>query len=253
MRSELRSLRYSAPRERALFLLARARRKAYKLDSRDPEALHDLRTALRRLRAVLSFHRGLLGRRSGKRLRRTLGKIVRKTGKMRDAQAGRALMEHESGQEERELKRSLGKEARLWAKTTKRLRRRFHGPARELKRFLKRVRDPDPEEAMSRVRRARRSLARSLRHDPLGADLDLLHAARKEVRKLRYAEESLGLKARIGPLKRLQDAMGLARDLSLLEKRARELGLAGLSRRLHARLNRVLKSIPRLQAAVDLA
>ena len=78
----------------------------------------------------------------------------------------------------------------------------------------------------------------------------MMHEARKQVRKLRYTEESFASEAGGGALKRLQGAMGLERDLTVLETRAQEQGLVELSRRLHSERDLALKSIPRLAKGI---
>ena len=55
-----------------------------RLDSDDPEALHDFRVALRRLRTHLSTHRDHLGRRAAKQFQRRLSALVASTNTSRD-------------------------------------------------------------------------------------------------------------------------------------------------------------------------
>lgn len=232
-----------APCERALDLLERARKAARRLDSSDPEAVHDFRTAARRLRTELWLNRGLLKRRPGARARRRLGKLVRATGRARDAEAGRELLAKENGPGERSLRRVLAGEARLPRTAAKRLRRKFRQAVGELKRCLRKEPvDLDRTDALRRLRRTRRKLPEILRRALETRRQELLHEARKQARKLRYAEESL-FPRRSRDLKRVQDALGRERDLYVLAARARQEGLAGLEKRLRAQRDIVLESI----------
>ncbi len=51
-----------------------------------PEALHDFRVALRRCRSVLRAYRPWLGKAAGKRIRRSLRRLMRQTNRSRDAE-----------------------------------------------------------------------------------------------------------------------------------------------------------------------
>jgi CHAD domain-containing protein len=71
----------------ALTLLARAEEAAARLaDPDDPEALHDFRVAVRRLRSVLRAYRGPLAGALKKRHRKQLRDLARATGEGRDAE-----------------------------------------------------------------------------------------------------------------------------------------------------------------------
>src|SRR4051794_1842066 len=70
-------------------LLERASTAARRLDKDDPEALHDFRVALRRLRTHQKAYQDVLGRAATKKLRKRLKKIARATNASRDVEVGR--------------------------------------------------------------------------------------------------------------------------------------------------------------------
>ena len=71
------ALRYLAQAERAVRQVGRPGRR---------EALHDFRVALRRCRNVLRAYRPWLGKAAGKRVRRSLRRLMRQTNRSRDAE-----------------------------------------------------------------------------------------------------------------------------------------------------------------------
>lgn len=82
-----------AARRLALALLERARAARQRVEAReDPEALHDFRVALRRLRSHFRAFRGELGVGARKRRRRELGELARATNPARDAEVALALL-----------------------------------------------------------------------------------------------------------------------------------------------------------------
>ncbi|MBV9080833.1 MAG: CHAD domain-containing protein, partial [Elusimicrobia bacterium] len=73
-------------------LLNHAAAAARRLTSDDPEAIHDFRVALRRLRANVDSFRELLENAASKKIRRRLRRLARDTNASRDAEAGLALL-----------------------------------------------------------------------------------------------------------------------------------------------------------------
>src|SRR5947207_3444206 len=64
--------------------LGKAIPRVYRAADGDPEAIHDLRVAIRRLRTLLKLSRKIFGRRHTDAVRRALAEVQRATGDLRD-------------------------------------------------------------------------------------------------------------------------------------------------------------------------
>jgi len=180
------------------------------LSGEDPEGVHQVRVAGRRLRAYLE----LLGHRI---LRDDLRFLVRQAGRVRDLEValGWALPQGVRGQLEAELKEAREALSGL-------LLSPWMGA---LLRSLRHLPPLDKGQARKRLKRLQERLeARflELRAEP---SLERLHAYRRALRRVRYAKEFLGLPARRE--RALQEVLGEVNDLRVLK----DLLLAYLHRR----------------------
>ncbi|AEV16180.1 CHAD domain containing protein [Thermus sp. CCB_US3_UF1] len=168
------------------------------LSGADPEGVHQVRVAGRRLRAYLN----LLGWRV---LQDDLRRLVRGAGRVRDLEVAlghplppgfRAHLEEEVRQAREALPPLL---ASPWTAA--------------LLRAL-RVLPPLGEEAWGRLRRQERRAEARLKALQAEPSLEALHAYRRALRRVRYAKEFLGLSAKRE--KALQEALGGLQDLEVL-------------------------------------
>ena len=254
----------------------------------DPEAIHDVRVATRRLSEALATWEPLLEPAAAARARRTVRRLRRRLSEPREFEVHLERME--------ELLPELELAARLVAEPlVERLRRRVARGRRSAKkaagtgridRLVGRVvqatggiaeratQGPDPLPP-ARARAARRKdAARSALAGALGQDDDaLLHEARIAIKKDRYASEILSAIApsnadasrRTEALRRLQQALGTVHDRAVLiawiEARARRwrargrferaLALAPLLDRLAEERRSALRELPRRLEGLD--
>ncbi len=205
-----------------------ARRAAPGLGARpDPDALHDFRVALRRLRGLLRAYRAPLGPRIPKRLRRRLSAVADSTGAGRDADV---MLTWIAGQM-KGLSRSERVGARWLAERIKarrdadpearRLPTRFNRLDRRLRRRLtaeaRTAGTPvGPSFAGTTARLvtdAAVSLTEALREIRKPEDSDAAHHARLAGKRLRYllepvADSAAGAPALIERLRGLQELLG---------------------------------------------
>jgi CHAD domain-containing protein len=232
-------------------LLADADRAAARLAARaDPEALHDFRVELRRLRTVLRAFRPALGGAVKRRHLRRLGALARATGEARDAEVQLAWLEGERprlGARERDgaewLARRLARRARagagggggaleevlaehraLRAKLRARLGRAERGGERDV------ALGP----ALAALLRPQRiAFVERAAAIPDARDVEAAHEARIEGKRLRYLLEPLrgtrgaDARAAVTRLRALQDLLGELHDAHVVE---------GLLRRLRERV-----------------
>ena len=202
----------------------------------DPEALHDFRVGLRRLRSTLRSHDALLHESLTRKLRRRLRELARATGPRRDAEvhaawlseqeasladverAGAAYFAGRLAEARRDADRELERDAvRPFPKLARKLRRR-------LRRYTRRV-DVESVDGGPSFGTASAELLRALAAEleaALGGvrgieDQELAHEARIVGKRLRYALEPLagmldGVPPLVKQLKRLQDALGELHD-----------------------------------------
>ncbi|MBI5241460.1 MAG: CHAD domain-containing protein [Elusimicrobia bacterium] len=190
---------------------------------KDAQALHDLRTSLRRLRVVLAAYRGQLGPAAARPLRRRLQKVSRMTGPARDAQVWAAWL------------RGGGAPCHITSRliihlgaVSEHCRKEFlrqglpelKAAARGLKERLERVRpgtEPFAEAARRAAAKAAVELDCSLAAARRGGTPAQSHAARIKVKRLRYILEPCpGTKALAKRLRGLQELLGRLHDAQQL-------------------------------------
>jgi len=220
----------------------------------DPEAIHDLRVAARRLASALDVWRALLKRGARRRARRALRRLRRALGPVREAEVEAATL--------RERLENLPPAARdaatrLLASLERRIARgrpraaercaedRIARIRRRIARAFARARTTEGGALLPSVAARLHARARGARDAVRAAAADprdeTLHQARLAAKRCRYALERLAAagppfdaltaRARIEPLVAVQEALGRARDLAMLRDRAqryaRKLGIAG--------------------------
>jgi CHAD domain-containing protein len=191
----------------------------------DPEELHDVRVAVRRLRSLLRGARPLIDDERAEPLRRELGVLGKRLGPARDGDVFAAYVGSETdGLDEPGSERLL---ARVDAE-----RRAAYDDARaaldddafarlleELEAFAADVvvSDRRPRELMGpEAKRLRRAM------DDVSTD-EALHRARIKAKRLRYAAEVAGADGVVRSAKRFQDAVGEHQDAVVAEQRLRDL------------------------------
>lgn len=216
----------------------------------DPEALHDLRVALRRLRSQLRAWRGELGPRVGRKLRRRLRDLADSTNPGRDAEVGAELarrLAEEARSTAPASARRAAAEARAAAALAERLEARRDQVYAELGRvgiarfdaLHERLRerlgtwqvrlDAGAVDTTSlraalaeEIRGHARTLAEALAHAGSADGGDAAaHRARIEAKRLRYliepvAGELEAAREPLAALRALQDLLGDANDLAVL-------------------------------------
>jgi len=217
----------------ALARLDEARAACARLDDRgDPEALHDFRVAVRRLRTLVRAFSDELDNAIPKKLERRVRDLARLTTAGRDAEVQLAWLHEVGGRrgpgiawfrtklEDRrdraydEIRRSV---PQTFRGLERRLRRRLNGalaePAKRLGPFAPALaRELRAESAALRQEFA---IARS------ASDTDAVHGARVAVKRMRYLLEPVGdgdvsARSLVERLKRLQTALGELHDLQIL-------------------------------------
>jgi CHAD domain-containing protein len=232
--------------ERLAVALERARRGG------DPEAIHDLRVATRRLTAALRLWRELVPARERRRVRRGLTRIRRDAGTTRDLEVQVTWLVNYL----RTQSPGSGSPVASWLeRLDRRLARRRLGLARalgrgrvrRLSRALHRVEarvaaapEPAPRalwHARARVAALRREATEAIRLGLAEPEDETLHRTRVALKKLRYALECLGRAGSDDPpleierLRAMQDALGEAHDRAVftarIAKRVRREALRG--------------------------
>ncbi|MEW5743287.1 MAG: CHAD domain-containing protein [Myxococcota bacterium] len=227
------------------------------LEGVDPEGIHQVRVAGRRLRVLMELggHRALVG---------DLRWLVRALGRMRDIDVLTPLLSgdgsptEEAGDDGVEAwLAGLTQDARLEAHEVL-TSPRLEGLMQALRHL------PPLDEALARrtlrtfADRVRKALdvAIHAKQSP-EARVDAIHALRRALRRLRYARDWLDEDSRV--LKDLQDALGAMCDLTALSRLLAELGIAeglDVSRvrqrldRAHRRMSDELLRTPAVLAAL---
>lgn len=198
-----------------------------------PEAVHQLRTTVRRLETVFEQLAILPGRNQKKVLKRLM-RLRRRAGRIRDLDvqmaALRTLKIGSDGQRKEALLRDLARER---SRREKRLIRALDRDAtEELLRRLPRAAEqlplfpPDASPDFDPVRVALNEFA-GLARDYAELDAANLHDFRKQCKRVRYLAEMAGDDARtravVGRLKAAQDAIGAWHDWQVLAQRAEKL------------------------------
>lgn len=194
------------------------------------EAIHALRVATRRLRAVLALCASGLGRRERRRVRAFLRGLTRRLGVVRALDVSRAVV---AAVARTHLARADRGQARAVRRELAAARPRataallaFGGSPRRialLDRLLTGLcAAPDPEELAATVTRARRRLVRRLREAADEHTKSAFHACRIALKKLRYAVEALAIgtgrdvEAVVERLRAVQTALGDLHDTEVV-------------------------------------
>jgi CHAD domain-containing protein len=273
----------------AVALLDEARAAAARLDGRDdPEALHDFRVALRRLRTLLRAYREELGDMAPKKLQRRLRELTRATSAGRDAEVQLGWIESHRGELGKRLRTGVPwllarleeRRAEAYSVIRGEVVQEFRQVERRVRRALNpTLVDPSPRGPALGVAAARliREHGATLEQELVAAqaahDDESVHAARIAVKRLRYLLEPLAAELptatpTVEQLKQLQDMLGDLHDLTVLvrelgdaveeaaaerARRLHELALKGAGRARTARSKRPLAGSAGLLAVARLA
>jgi CHAD domain-containing protein len=196
----------------------------------DAEAVHDLRVAVRRLRALLRSARDLFVREWADGLRAELGWLGRALGPLRDLDVLIAHLREEAAE--------LGDEDRAALPPAFAALDADHAAARAVAlhalssdryfALLETLASPpklsESEEALAGVAAAQLEKLRKLmrRADDDASD-ELLHKARINAKRMRYVAESLGEERVVRRAKEFQDVVGEHQDAVVAEQRLRDL------------------------------
>lgn len=221
-------------------------------DDSDPESLHDLRVAVRRLRVHLRAYRAWLAPAVSRGLRRRLKHLAKATNPARDTQVQLNWLR----QQQQQQRADSGRNVRVAIDMLIRDRTRLYRA--QQRKVLKRVRATFPqlesrlrlqllkvqvnakgaaprlgEVTADAIRRRARSLRNKLRAIHSVEDTTAIHAARIAGKKLRYlmqpfAREVAGGSRCLARLKALQDGLGDIHDRGVFaEHLGASVGLAG--------------------------
>jgi len=233
------------PAPRAARLIARQRLASVgeaheHLGDGNPDTLHDLRVALRRLRSWVRAYRPMLDDTVRRRTRRALSKLARATNTARDVEVALAWVRSQGELEERSrpghayLIERLALEHDRSAAAAVQLTRGLPRAARDLEAqcsyYWLRIavddesREPVMAEVTGRlVRRQAALLGRALRRVESPSDADAAHRTRIEAKRLRYLLEPLDADRRaaraVERLRVLQNWLGDFHDAHLLARR----------------------------------
>ena len=208
----------------------------------DPEALHDFRVALRRLRSHLRAFRDPLDAAVGRKLRRRLGRLADATNPGRDAEVGLALLESLGGGEATALEQraAAALRGRLAARRDLAYRDAADGLLEKFDQLAARLRVRlttwmvevrlDGDAALPRpfrtalgdeLARHADALLGALESVESEEDESPAHRTRIEAKRLRYLLEPVSdrlpaARAPVRRLRELQDLLGRANDLAVL-------------------------------------
>ncbi len=234
------------PAQRAARDIARMRLEAVgvaqrRLASDDPQALHDVRVALRRLRSWLKAYRPALDDTVTRKSRRAFAKLARATNGARDAEVALAWLEAQrevppaAARGHRELVDRMTAERMQSAHAVDeflaaRLPRAMRRLERQLGSYWLRVpvdgapSEPPMYELTARLLRSHtKRVARAVKRARSAHDVGAAHRARIAAKQLRYLLEPLDADPRaadlIARLTVLQDRLGEFHDAQLLAER----------------------------------
>ena len=201
---------------------------------RDPEDLHQMRVAVRRLRAILRASRALFDAKAVERLRSELDWLGAKLGLGRDLDVLHAYLhprlaalegaEHRAGQ--RVLRRLGGDRARARAGLNEALDSpRYPRILEQLETFLSRPPASTSDVSLPDVAATEwKRLRKAVQKLPGRPSTDELHAVRIKVKRARYAAElarvAAGARGKrfIHQAKKLQDILGDLQDAVVIEQ-----------------------------------
>jgi CHAD domain-containing protein len=196
----------------------------------DAEAVHDLRVAVRRLRALLRSARDLFVREWADGLRDELGWLGRALGPLRDLDVLTAHLREEAAE--------LGDEDRVALAPAFAALDADHAAARaealdalssdRYFALLETLASPpklaESEETLAGVAAAQlKKLGKLMRRADDDASDQLLHKARINAKRMRYVAESLGEERVVRRAKDFQDVVGEHQDAVVAEQRLRDL------------------------------
>lgn len=213
----------------------------------DPEDIHQLRVATRRLAAALSIFKSCLDRRAHRRLRRATRKLRRAAGAVRDWDVQQSLLNERFSDAERVpvgvvecFRRELQTQRRSLQKDLKQAIRRWAGGFRQSVAATFASLDSEGVETNARaaklVTTARATLRTRLKQLLAAGrrdlhDLDNLHQLRIAAKRLRYAMEVFAVcyprdfqHERYTAVERLQEDLGNINDLRNLAATLTQMG-----------------------------
>lgn len=181
----------------------------------DPEALHDLRVAVRRTRSGLKHSEGLLAKPQRRRFLREFSRLQAVTGPARDYEVWMAALPHDdplrlvlAGYHDAARGEAV---AVLAARDTRVLLARWH-------RVLASLPESDGTVSSEQIiSEQRERVVEAAALAPVDAPASDLHRMRKRVKELRYVTEvfSDGRQPSRKSLKKLQDALGEVQDAAV--------------------------------------
>lgn len=187
----------------------------------DPEALHDLRVAVRRLRTSLAPWRDRHHFRTLRRPLRELAEAMAGNGEQRDREVQRQWLQRLLPQPDARLQAWLDAQSATLPDSPAQDAAAVRELARDLPGALRRALRKDSGGALLRVRTAEIHRLLFRIQSALGREADLLqlpgplHALRLDCKRLRYLLEPLGAAA-VRVLRRAQHALGDWRDVDAL-------------------------------------
>lgn len=218
-------------RKIAEHLLFQAAKASNRLISQDPEALHDFRVALRRLRTHLKTYREFLGRSASKKIRRKLKQLAQKSNVSRDAEVEIEWLRRHPRPEEGDAarrwlirhlreKRAVGELIRTqlqskFKKIEGKLEKRLRSAANGKRPAFQEIHRRKTKESADRLRRELAAVSSA-------REIQLVHRARISTKTLRYLLEPVvnerpGTGKEITVLKSWQTLLGHLHDLHVLE------------------------------------
>ena len=230
----------------------------------DPEVLHKLRVAIRRLRALLQAARPFLADESSESLRAELRELGNSVGPARDADVFLAYLRDanlDGDGDQEALAQVVTRVEDVRRETYAAARAALDAPAfarlmEELGAFSSSVvvRDASKSELIDPEARKLRKAVRDLTTN------DGLHRARIKAKRVRYAAEAAGVKGVVTRAKKLQDVLGEHQDAVVAEERLRELSepatalvIGRLIERQEARRASALADVPKAWRKLDKA
>jgi triphosphatase len=208
----------------------------------DPEELHDMRVATRRLRAALKLYKEVLPRRA-ERYERDLRFFAGALGDVRDLDVHLERLAGETSRDGEVLDEVVGALEQRRTEARRRMLEaldssRYERFVSEFSGTLRRGRSPAPagpvlEVAPDLVRRRHKKVRKDVEALAEDSPPEDFHVLRKKGKRLRYALEPLqGIYGKpaekmVGLLKAVQDDLGDHQDLIVAAALMRELGLSG--------------------------
>jgi len=199
---------------------------------RDPESLHDMRVAVRRLRALLRAGTELMAADTAE-LDARLKDLGRVLGEVRDLDV---LLEHLEGEAAAlggdDAKRARSLLVGLRNERTRKRRRlltvlrseKYLVLLEDTARTIEELQPSGAETSLGELtERGFDKLSKTVRKLPEEPDDEQLHAVRKKGKRVRYAGELAGRKAFVKRAKELQDVLGEHQDAVVAAERLREL------------------------------